>query len=439
MTQGVICEYNPMHRGHEYMIGELRRGGADTVVCVMSGNFVQRGDVAILEKYSRAEAAVRSGADLVFELPFPWSSASAGYFARAGVSILHALGVGSIAFGSESASLPLLRRAAEAATNADIEAAGGVPLSPAPAPAPAAEAPRAHTEINESDCVVAAYEVANYKAPARGLRYSDNDISRGYAAEYYAKIAKQLGEDVPRLSPNDILGIEYIRAAAELGLGDEMEFMTIRREGAGFYDDDPTAKMPSATAMRAAIFRGEYPAGLTDPSVHVCKRAAETGIAPASLDNISTAVLYRFRRGGKELGKWAECGGGVSGRLMHAAMSAGSIPEMLSLAATKKYTTSRLRRAIIFAMCGVLREDLNMLPAYTTLLASSERGRAYLGETRKTRTIPVLVRPADAMALEGAGEIRQLELSRAAEALYSLTLPRPRAAEDFMRHSPFCM
>lgn len=442
MTQGVICEYNPIHRGHEYMIGELRRGGADTVVCVMSGNFVQRGDVAILEKYSRAEAAVRSGADLVFELPFPWSSASAGYFARAGVSILHALGVRSIAFGSETASLPLLRRAAEAAMNAEAEAAGGAPRSSASAPATAsvsAEAPRAHTEITESDCVVTAYEVANYKAPARGLRYSDDDLTRGYAAEYYAKIAKQLGAEVPRLSPNDILGIEYIRAAAELGVDGEMDLCAVRREGAGFYDEDPTAKMPSATAMRAAIFRGEYPAGLTDPSAHVCKRAAEAGIAPASLDNISTAVLYRFRRGGKELGKWAECGGGVSGRLMHAAMSAGSIPEMLSLAATKKYTTSRLRRAIIFAMCGVLREDLNMLPAYTTLLASSERGRAYLSETRKTRTIPVLVRPADAMALEGAGEIRQLELSRAAEALYSLTLPRPRAAEDFMRHSPFCM
>ncbi len=432
MTQGIICEYNPMHRGHEYMIGELRRGGADTVVCVMSGNFVQRGDAAILEKYSRAEAAVRSGADLVFELPFPWSSASAGYFARAGVSILHSLGVPSIAFGSETASLPLLRRAAEAAMRADIPSDKTSADDSISKDAPI-------DEITESDCTAAAYEDANFTPPDRGLCYSDNDISRGYAAEYYTKIAMQLGTDNTRLSPNDILGIEYIRAVTELGLEGEMDLTAIRREGAAFHDIDPTAKLPSATAMRAAIFRGEYPAGLTDPSVHVCTRAVAAGIAPASLDNISAAVLYRFRVGGKDLGRYAECGGGVSGRLMHAAMSASGTSEMLSLAATKKYTAARLRRAVLFAMCGVLGRDLKMLPAYTTLLASSERGRAYLAATRKTRTIPVMVRPADAMALKSAAEVRQLELSRAAEALYSLTMPHPRAAEDFMRHSPFCM
>lgn len=443
MTQGIICEYNPMHRGHEYMIRELRRGGADTVVCVMSGNFVQRGDVAILEKYSRAEAAVRSGADLVFELPFPWSTASAGYFAGAGVFLLHSLGVRRIAFGSETASMELLRSAAEAAVVAEREAAEAAAAASDESPARARGRKKAAAtktaEITESDCTVAAYEVANNTAPARGLRYGDNDISRGYAADYYSKIAIRLGTDAARLSPNDILGIEYIRAAIELGLDSDVSFTAIRREGASFHDNDPTAKMPSATAMRAAIFRGEYPAGLTDPSVHMCTRAAEAGIAPASLDNISSAVLYRFRMGGKDLGKFAECGGGVSGRLVHAAMSAGDIPDMLSLAATKKYTTSRLRRAIIFAMCGVMPQDLKMQPAYTTLLASSERGRAYLAETRKTRTIPVMVRPADAAALERPAEVRQLTLSRAAEALYSLALPRPRAAEDFMRHSPFCM
>lgn len=373
-----------MHRGHEYMIGELRRAGVGTVVCLMSGSFVQRGDTAVTDKYDRAAAAVRSGADLVLELPFPWSCASAAYFAAAGVHILSALGIGKIAFGSESAELSRLRAAAEAADTDEYAA----------------------------------------------------DASQGSAAAYFARIEGALG-DGERLPPNDILGVEYIRAARRLGTA--TEFIAIKRAGAGFHDTDASAALPSATAMRAAILHGELPAGLTEASADSLRAAIAAGRAPATLGALGTAALWRFRSGGAVLGRYAECGGGVSGRLVRAAAESGNLADMLTAAATKKYTSARLRRAVIFALAGVMKADLDALPSYTTVLASDARGRSFLAAARKNAGITVLTRPSAALRVEGDAARRQTELLLASEGLYSLALPVPRPAGSFMRQTPLCI
>ena len=120
---GIICEYNPFHRGHKWQIDELRRrfGEESAIVCAMSGDFVQRGDFAIERMHARAEAAVRGGADLVLELPLPWAISSAEGFARGGVSVLHATGVvDTLAFGSECGDAAKLQRAAKALLRADF-------------------------------------------------------------------------------------------------------------------------------------------------------------------------------------------------------------------------------------------------------------------------------------------------------------------------------
>lgn len=374
-----------MHRGHEYMIGELRRAGVGAVVCLMSGSFVQRGDTAVTDKYDRAAAAVRSGADLVLELPFPWSCASAAYFAEAGVHILSALGIGNIAFGSESAELSRLRAAADAA------------------------------DADEG------------YAP---------DASQGSAAAYFARIEGALG-DGERLPPNDILGVEYIRAARRLGTA--TEFIVIKRAGAGFHDTDASAALPSATAMRAAILRGELPEGLTEASAEILRAAIAAGRAPATLGALGTAALWRFRSGGAELGRYAECGGGVSGRLVRAAAESGNLADMLTAAATKKYTSARLRRAVIFALAGVMKADLDALPSYTTVLASNARGRSFLAAARKKAGITVLTRPSAALRVEGDAARRQTELLLASEGLYSLALPVPCPAGSFLRQTPLCI
>ncbi|HCG67534.1 MAG TPA: nucleotidyltransferase [Clostridiales bacterium] len=398
-TTGIICEYNPMHRGHEKMIKLLRGGGTGTVVCLMSGNFVQRGEPAIIDKYDRAAAAVRSGADLVLELPFPWSSGSARYFAEAGVFILDAIGVRNIAFGSESADVGLLRAAAE----------------------------------------ISAGE--NYT----GFFSEKAEENEGFASGYFAALNEKLAlMSGGRLLPNDILGLEYMRAS--LVLDTDTEFTVIKREGAGYHDTDALTCLPSSTALRAAVRRGELPPGLTDASADILRSAVSDGIAPASLDALGQTVLYRFRSWEEsELAEFAECGGGVSGRLCRAARENGTLEGMLSAAATKKYTDSRLRRAVIFAMTKTVRADLLARPAYTSVLASNERGREFLSAVRKTARIPILTRPAEALRFEkdiseNAGNAaRQTGLMLASEALYALSLPDPRPAGEFLRRTPLCL
>ena len=169
-TAGIICEYNPFHAGHAWQIAEIRRTlGEDTaVVCAMSGNFVQRGDFAILRKHVRAEAAVRGGADLVLELPTPWATASAECFARGGVEVLSGTGVvDTLCFGSECAKIEKLLRLAQFLTSDDFANA-------------------LRTELDKGISFAAARELA-----AEKMQGDDAEILRG---------------------PNDILGVEYCKA-----------------------------------------------------------------------------------------------------------------------------------------------------------------------------------------------------------------------------------
>ena len=122
-TVGIICECNPYHGGHEYLIKCARESGADAIVCVMSGNFVQRGEAAVLSPHARAEILVRSGADAVVELPFPYAASSAEFFGRAGVEILSRLGIDEVWFGSETGDLSILSRYAEVADSEEFQAA----------------------------------------------------------------------------------------------------------------------------------------------------------------------------------------------------------------------------------------------------------------------------------------------------------------------------
>ena len=173
---GIICEYNPFHRGHEWQIDELRRLAGEeecAVVCAMSGDFVQRGDFAIERAHARAEAAVRGGADLVLELPLPWAISSAEGFARGGVSILAATGVvDTLAFGSECGNAAKLQRAAKALLRAEFPDALREEL-------------------------------------AKGL---------SFAAARESAARALIGEDAAVLrEPNDILGVEYCKALLQSG------------------------------------------------------------------------------------------------------------------------------------------------------------------------------------------------------------------------------
>ena len=233
-TAGIVAEYNPFHRGHAWHIARTRRTlGADTaVICVMSGHWVQRGECALTDKWSRAALALSGGADLVLELPTPWAMASAESFARGAVGLLAATGVVDVlSFGSETGELAPLRAAAAALDGSD-------------------------------------YPERLRAGLARGLSFP--------AARQAAVGADCLA------SPNDNLGVEYLRA-----LPPGMEALTIPRRGAA-HDGPAAGGFASASELRALLRAGR--AAEANPYL----TAPWSGEA-ASMAHIDRAVLARLR------------------------------------------------------------------------------------------------------------------------------------------------
>ena len=389
-TSGIICEYNPFHAGHAYLIEEAKQR-ADAVICVMSGQFTQRGEAAILDKFVRAKNAILGGADLVLELPMPFSAASARYFATAGVTLLNMVGVDLLVFGSERGDVSLLSELADRSLSEDF--------------------------LKE-------------KANAQP--------SEGSAAAHFGAL---LGDGEKKLSPNDILGVEYLRAIKAGGLS--LDPLAITRVGDGFAEKTlGSSSYPSATAIRRTLFEetvdsvGGY---LPPATLAVLKEAIVRGESPASLANAERAVLSFFRLAAPEsLLEIAGLGGGLGHRLCACAKESRSLDELLASVATKRYTDATLRRAILCAMLGVRWEDLDRGAVYSTVLAANAKGREILSSLRKQK-LPLLTKPSDAASLcESFPEqkdaiLRQAEISARADALYSLCLPQVAEAGKYLR------
>ena len=374
---GVICEYNPLHLGHAWMMTEVRRQGADAIVCAMSGNFVQRGEAAIADKLSRAEMAVRCGADLVLELPTPWAAATAEIFARGGVMLLEKTGVVTdLAFGSECGDASALQRLAavldtdEYAENLRALLAGG--------------------EM---------FAVCRQKAAA------------ALAGEETAMLLR---------NPNNNLGVEYCRALTRTG--SNMGVMTVPRLGAG-HDGAPVEGVASASYIRQLLLAGKREEALSympPAAADVLRRELAAGRAPATLANCERAVLSKLRTVAEE--DFVPYDGGEEGlyrRFYQAVRTTAGIEELLDAAKTRRYSHARLRRMMLAAW-------LDMLPApeevpYLRVLAANETGRKLLRQMRDNGA-PVLTKAADVAAL-GA----EAEAFFCAEALrtdlYALTFP----------------
>jgi len=408
LSSAVICEFNPLHNGHSHLLGRMRNAlGADgCVVCILSGRFVQRGTPAVIDPYTRARMAVESGADLVLELPFPYCAGSAEHFARASVHIASALGVDSLTFGSESADLDLLSRMAEMADSPDF--------------------------------------ADRYAALCRE--------GMGTTLAYTRALQQTAGMTLPEGFPNsnDLLGIAYLRANRALTA--PMDIQTVRRVGDGYRDAvQRDAHYPSATALRnlmevaegdpialAALLDGTMPPKAFD----LLMRELDAGNAPIWGTPLLPFYHARFRLGSPaEFEGYAELSGGLAGHLCREARRAATGEEFMSLCRTKQFTDARLRRAMLFAVTGVTEADLREPPRYTTLLAATKAGCAYLKAWQKQEkeraeadssapAFTVVTKPADSPVC------RQRALCEQADALCTLCLPTPVSAGAWMQRSP---
>ncbi|MCD8143805.1 MAG: nucleotidyltransferase family protein [Oscillospiraceae bacterium] len=369
---GIIAEYNPFHSGHRWQMQELRRRlGEDTpVVCVMSGNWVQRGDAAILEKHDRAATAVRGGADLVLELPLTWASASAERFARGGVELLAATGVvDTLVFGSESENLPALEQAASYLRSADYQTALKAAL--------------------KTGCSFAA-------ARQRAL-----DAAPGLTSWN------------TRTRPNDQLALEYLKALEGTGLRP----LALPRRGAA-HDGPEQDGVASASALRARLLAGEDISALL-PGCTI----RETELASLRLNERGVLAALRTRKAADFL-RLPDCSEGLEHRMERAAQQGHSIDEVCRLAKTKRYAYARLRRLVVWSYLGLTGEDFAPAPPYLRVLATNERGRALLHEMKKNASLPILPRPAAVRRL-GPEALRHMELEARATDLWQLCRREP--------------
>lgn len=345
---GIVCEFNPFHLGHAYLISQLRQRGADAIVCAMSGNFVQRGEPAVAEKRARAEMALRCGADVVFELPTVWAMASAERFARGGVALLRRTGVVTqVAFGSECGDAAALMRVAACLDGEDFRAA-------------------LQRRLAGGDT----FAVCRERAAAELLGETDAALLR---------------------EPNNILGIEYCRALRGSGIG----AVTLPRTGAR-HDGAASGGIASASEIRRLLHEGQPEramAFLPPEAAEVLRREMAQGRAPVTLENCERAVLAKLRTLREEDFLPYDGGGeGLYRRVYRAARAGTSVGEILALAKTKRYPMARLRRMLLAAWLEVPQPPEEV--SYLRLLGAGKDGRPLLRQMQRSG-VPVLTKPAD--------------------------------------------
>lgn len=372
---GIICEYNPFHTGHRWQIAELRRrfGEDCAVVCAMSGNFVQRGDFAIIRKHVRAEAAVRGGADLVLELPVPWATASAEGFARGGAAVLAGTGVvDTLAFGSECADIGKLKRVAVCLTGEEFSNT-------------------LHAELDKGNSFAAARERA-----AEKLCGADAAVLR---------------------DANDILGVEYCKVLS----GTAITPLALPRRGID-HDSGAGDGFASASYLRERLLAGEACGEyLTADMARLYEAECKAGRAPVSMANAERAMLARLRTMTEDdFARYDEGNEGLYHRLYDARCTATSIEELLTAAKTKRYAYARLRRTVLRMYLGI--ETVPETVPYLRVLACNERGRALLKQMKTTASVPILTKSADVRELSADAQ-RLFAIEARATDLYTLAYP----------------
>lgn len=332
---GIVAEYNPFHSGHSYQISKVK---SDATVAVMSGSFVQRGDVAAADKWTRAKYAVLGGVDLVVELPVVFALNTAQKFALGAVSLLDSMGIDELCFGSESGDINALFKTAELIENEPEEIS---------------------EKIKELTAAGMSYPSAREKA------YTGS-VPDGVLSE-----------------PNNILAVEYLRAL--IRLNSKITPVTVKRHGAGYKDTMPQNDIASASAIRTMLKNNEDVSAFTD-----------FNDVPNDLSKLDSAVTANLRlMSAKTLSQINEVGEGLENRILRAAAVCSSIEEIAENVKTKRYTMSRIKRILISSLLGLTADMSLQMPSYIRPLAMNKKGMAALKEIKSRSSLPIISKTAD--------------------------------------------
>ncbi|MBR3105546.1 MAG: nucleotidyltransferase family protein [Clostridia bacterium] len=337
---GVIVEYDPFHKGHERHLHLAReKTGADFIVCVMSGSFTQRGVPALLPAHARAEMALLCGADVILQLPYAFSVREAEYFALGGVSILNALGcVTHLSFGCETDDLSLLQTAAMLLETPD--------------------------EALESEI---------QDGLQKGLSFA---TAQGQA------VAKRLNIPAAALNaPNTALALSYLRALIRLNSA----ILPVPILRTSDYHAGELAALPSASAVRGAILRGDWAGvknAMPETAYSVLEKVMLEGVCPS--DGLDAILRHRLLFSApEEIARWPGIAEGLETRILKAAETCVSREALIDAVKTRRYTRGRISRALCHGVMGVTKADLPEMPVSARILGFRESARPLLRQMQK--------------------------------------------------------
>lgn len=344
---GIVCEYNPFHNGHLYHIIQSKKlTGADYTIAIMTGNFAQRGDVSLVDKWSKAEMALLAGVDLVIELPVIYSVSSAENFAEGAIKILNSLKiVNNISFGSETRDINLLDRIAEVL----------------------------HNEPKEFQTILShelSKGISYPKARENALMMYLNDVRR------FANVLS---------SPNNILGVEYLKALRKTK--SNILPVCIPRVGAGHNDTTYSKNIASATTVRNLINTNKYDSlefkrlvPLTTGSI--LSENIKKGHIISGLHVFEKEIIYTLRRMSiLEIANLPDVSEGLEYKIKQAANSCNSLIEFYNIVSSKRYTQTRISRILVYALLGITRKDMQLsksISPYVRVLGFNKNGKRLL-------------------------------------------------------------
>lgn len=384
---GIVCEFNPFHCGHKHLIDSVKKDG-DTLVCVMSGNFVQRGEPAIFPKEIRVAAALKNGADIVLELPFIYATASAEFFCENAVRILENFGCDTLAFGSECGDISILKKAAEIIANPDFNG-----------------------------------KIKSY-------------LEKGVSYPTAREMAVRDFSDGTSISlPNDILAVEYIKAINKNGY--KIKPVTVKREGAGYNSLDDNESFASATLLRKMICeKDDISRFIPENTRDIYKSAADDGrVIDKNKYELAALSLLRSKIDCID-DNTAYMSEGLENRVKSAISTETTLDGIFDAAKTKRYTHSRIRRAVLASAFGITKEIIKIKAPYIRLLGFNTNASEALGKCVKNAKLPFIASYSDIAALKDEYAACVFKKECEATDIFSLSLSKTEPCGVEMRYMP---
>lgn len=372
---GIVVEYNPFHNGHKYHLNRAKKLG-DVVIAVMSGDYVQRGEPSLINRWERALMALKEGVDIVCELPCFYSSQSAEIFARGSIGILNFMGVDKIIFGSESDKLENLKKI---------------------------------IEISEKK----EFQENLKKQLEEGISYPNayNKILKGF-----------LSEEI-ELNSNDILGLEYLRAIKYFG--NNIEPITLKREGGGYYSEEEKSSILSATGIRKFILeKKDIEKFIPQKSYEILKKEINENKI-ATLEKFYSLIRYSILEKRDRIFEIQDIEVGFDKRLYEMAIKYENYKEFFENLITKRYTIGRVQRILIHILLGIKKDDTKYLKEnipYIRVMGFSEKGKEYLKDFQKIKEndVKIITSFKNIQKKLNSESLKYLELNEKASIIYKM-------------------